>query len=499
MLVIKGITLSLFIPLFLLFFSFPYFTVTSKSLQQIEIWQKVLLYGKIVGLSIIRLKDDKVEERISLKIKALGDEREVKTSLDWIPENDFSFSSLTFTMESANKEGKAEQSKTFLTGKFDRGILNLNLNGVERELKVRPPLFTGSFYIFTIRNMINKGQVRNLKAGSKIVSVPYFDPSILRIDTLEISFAKDEAHGDEGGKKEKLVFVKEFAGIKSYLYFDTNGNFLGEKGAGGIETVYVSKNEALSSKFEDVDVIFSTSVRVEGEYPERREGLSYAIISVEGADDIPSFPPRQVVKRIGGKIYVELRDAHISGGDFKKYLSSEFLIESDDPSIKGLAFEILGGVEKSGNIGSGNIGKGGKVGSVVGAKGAEALSVARAVSDWLYSNIRKTSVLSIPSALEVIKTREGDCNEHAILAVALLRALKIPSRVVFGLVYEKGAFFYHAWVEFFDGRKWIEFDPTWGLFPADILRIRLGVGNVSEWVKVLEYVGKIKISFVSWN
>jgi transglutaminase-like putative cysteine protease len=105
----------------------------------------------------------------------------------------------------------------------------------------------------------------------------------------------------------------------------------------------------------------------------------------------------------------------------------------------------------------------------------------------------------MPSALQVLKTMKGDCNEHSILTVAILRALGIPSRVVFGLVYDSGSFFYHAWVEAFDGKNWIEFDPTWGLFPADILRIRIGTGNVSEWVKVLEYVGKIKIKFIDWQ
>ena len=47
----------------------------------------------------------------------------------------------------------------------------------------------------------------------------------------------------------------------------------------------------------------------------------------------------------------------------------------------------------------------------------------------------KSLGVGFASASEVCATREGDCSEHAVLLVALLRAAGIPSRAVSGVVY----------------------------------------------------------------
>ena len=61
--------------------------------------------------------------------------------------------------------------------------------------------------------------------------------------------------------------------------------------------------------------------------------------------------------------------------------------------------------------------------------------------------LEKKPTVSLPSALEVLRTRVGDCNEHTALYVAMARAQGIPSRIAVGLVHLRGAFYYHAWAE----------------------------------------------------
>jgi hypothetical protein len=68
------------------------------------------------------------------------------------------------------------------------------------------------------------------------------------------------------------------------------------------------------------------------------------------------------------------------------------------------------------------------------------------------------------SASIVVKRKEGDCTEHTVLYVALLRMFGFPARVVLGVVVfddgkSKGAFG-HAWAEYRNGEKWEAFDPT---------------------------------------
>lgn len=63
-------------------------------------------------------------------------------------------------------------------------------------------------------------------------------------------------------------------------------------------------------------------------------------------------------------------------------------------------------------------------------------------------------------ASEVWKSKEGVCRDYAILACTLLRAAQVPARLVSGLVLMDGRYYYHAWVEVWDGGNWIGVDAT---------------------------------------
>lgn len=116
----------------------------------------------------------------------------------------------------------------------------------------------------------------------------------------------------------------------------------------------------------------------------------------------------------------------------------------------------------------------------------------------VHSLLEKTPTVSLPSALEVLKTRVGDCNEHTALYVAMARALGIPARIAVGLVYLRGAFYYHAWAEVWldeaDGRGlWLPVDPTLNQFPADATHIRLARGGLDKQAAILGLIGQARI------
>jgi transglutaminase-like putative cysteine protease len=109
--------------------------------------------------------------------------------------------------------------------------------------------------------------------------------------------------------------------------------------------------------------------------------------------------------------------------------------------------------------------------------------------------------VSLPSALEVLRTKVGDCNEHTALYVALARAVNLPARIAVGLVYMRGAFYYHAWPEVYVetpavGGQWVAVDPTLNEFPADATHIRLVRGGLDRQTAVLPLIGKAKIRVV---
>jgi transglutaminase-like putative cysteine protease len=115
--------------------------------------------------------------------------------------------------------------------------------------------------------------------------------------------------------------------------------------------------------------------------------------------------------------------------------------------------------------------------------------------------LEKKPTVSIPSAREVLRTRVGDCNEHTALFVAMARAVGIPARIAVGLVFVRGAFYYHAWPEVYiaDGNNrglWLPVDPTLNEFPADATHIRLARGGLDKQTAILPLIGRLKMTVV---
>jgi transglutaminase-like putative cysteine protease len=119
-----------------------------------------------------------------------------------------------------------------------------------------------------------------------------------------------------------------------------------------------------------------------------------------------------------------------------------------------------------------------------------AYAAARRLSDHVYRLLEKAYGASHDRASDVLVARKGDCTEHAILTVALARALHVPARTVHGLVYARyadglDALYWHAWVEIRSAGEWIALDPTFGQDVADSTHLALGGGNQVDTVGLL--------------
>ena len=157
----------------------------------------------------------------------------------------------------------------------------------------------------------------------------------------------------------------------------------------------------------------------------------------------------------------------IPKGAHESYLSPSYLIQSEDELIKSQAREIIEDERDP-------------------AKAAET------INSWVFKNLKKEGTVSLPNALDVLKTKKGDCNEHAALFAALARAAGIPTKLVMGTIYIDGRFYYHAWNEVYLGR-WVAVDSTYGQLPADATHIKLIEGDIKKSAEIMKVVGKIKI------
>lgn len=158
------------------------------------------------------------------------------------------------------------------------------------------------------------------------------------------------------------------------------------------------------------------------------------------------------------------------GGDAARELRAEPLIQVGHPQIVATARRIIGNTR-------------------------DPVEAARRLNAWVYQALDKDVTLSVPSALQVLQARQGDCNEHTVLYIALARAAGLPARTAVGLVHVRGRFYYHAWPEvYLNG--WVAVDPTLGQFPADASHLRFLVGGLARQVELIRLIGRLSIEKV---
>ncbi len=156
--------------------------------------------------------------------------------------------------------------------------------------------------------------------------------------------------------------------------------------------------------------------------------------------------------------------------DCKPFIAASQGVQSDHPEFVRRAAEIVGRKEQP-------------------------LDKARAIFEWVHRKVDKRATVSLPSALDVLHTMRGDCNEHTYLFVALARAAGLPAKIMVGLAHHEGAFYYHAWPAVYVG-EWLEMDPTWGQEGVDATHIALVQGGLTDQMRLVKVVGQLKIKIL---
>jgi hypothetical protein len=189
------------------------------------------------------------------------------------------------------------------------------------------------------------------------------------------------------------------------------------------------------------------------------EGDTLVVRRETGLGGVPGAQPRLYLARL------PVRDTALAAA-----LASEPLVQSDDPRIEAQARQIAGRERRAG-------------------------PVAELLTHWVSHNLKKEITISVPSAVQVLEDRRGDCNEHTVLYVALARSLGLPARTAAGLVYLRGRFYYHAWPEVWLG-QWVAVDPTFDQFPADASHLRFVIGGLARQVELLRLIGRLQLTVV---
>ena len=122
---------------------------------------------------------------------------------------------------------------------------------------------------------------------------------------------------------------------------------------------------------------------------------------------------------------------------------------------------------------------------------AEDWKLVQAIAGWVNNHIDKKDYgTGFASALEVLNDRTGDCSEHSVLLVALLRAAGIPARVVSGLAYSDGNLIGHMWAE-----AHVDYWRTVDALDLELdpIRIRLSASKDSRALGMTDMTGEFSL------
>src|SRR5688500_12509466 len=310
-----------------------------------------------------------------------------------------------------------------------------------------------------------------------------FDPATLQ--NAPVTIAIDDREVVQGGGRRPIPAFKvqmTFASLTTTAWVTDTGEIVREESPMGLITVLETQEQAtalsVSNRMREDMLQASAIVPAMGRHTivEPRD-VSRLRLRVSGAD--LSGPDLQGEgQRVDGNVIELIDPRQLEGGptppDLDRYLRPEPFIESDAPEIRAEAERLVQGVTSP-------------------RERAERLT--REVN----SLVEKRPTVSLPSALEVLRTKVGGCNEHTVLFVAMGRSLGIPARIDVGVRLVRGAWYYHGSAgasidERSRRRLWRPVHPTSTQFPTDATHVRLARGGLDKQAAIMPMIGRVKMA-----
>ncbi|MCZ6469396.1 MAG: transglutaminase-like domain-containing protein [Candidatus Dadabacteria bacterium] len=441
-----------------------------------EYWMGIYSGDRRIGYSYNSIKTLKgiteVKELTKLKIDLLGKENEVETQASYKLEG-YKILSFNFEMKSGSMDLKAR-------GVREGDILKITMDTVsgttERSLSLQKELILPS--------LLPKWLIENKFSIGDSFEISLFEPlSVLMGMDSPISTHRIE--GKElvdipSGRFDTHKIYSNFMGTQSTSWMTAEGEIVKQEFPPGLIAIKESKEDILSKKNSSFDIVEKTSIPTNVKLDNARK-LKYLKIKLGGIDTAQGFDIEDGYRQYldGQILQIKSKDYNpkkspytlpYNAPEYLELLKAEFLIQSDDKEIVSITNKILDGETDPRNAAS-------------------------KINKWIYKNLKKSATVSLPNAKDVLKTKVGDCNEHAVLFSAMSRAAGIPTKTVLGAMYYEGRFYYHAWNEVYIG-QWVAVDSTYGQLPADATHIKLIEGDMAKSGEILKVVGKINIEII---
>jgi len=319
---------------------------------------------------------------------------------------------------------------------------------------------------------------KRLKTGDEIV-IHVFDPASMGQRPVSIKIMEEEPVVIMGQQIKAWKLDVDFMGARQFAWLGPEGDVLKEEGLLGMTLERVSKEQALDgltlSASSDLTEAASIAANIAIDNPGALTKMTLRLMNID-TKPLSLHGDRQAFHNSRLTITRETWPTAVSTrpypSEINKFTHASPFIQSDDPLIRKQVKKITSPNDSNGVR-------------------------AKKIINWLYRNIEKRPVISVPNASETLENRVGDCNEHAVLLAAMARAAGIPAQIEAGLVYQRGRFYYHAWNVLYLGGHWITADAVLGTLPADVTHIRLLRGVSDRQIDLIGVIGKLKLEILT--
>lgn len=363
-----------------------------------------------------------------------------------------------------------------ISGQLDGRRLDLQIKSASgstrsesRELAEAPSLAL---------NLPRQLAAAGLEAGMKR-TLSTFDPATLRNAPMQLSVEAREVIWAANKPVPAFRVRTTFQGLTSTSWITDVGEVVREESPMGLIVLRETRERATALAVPgsvQVDMLRAAAIQPSGPRIVDGAQLESLRIRIEGYALDPAETNGAGQTLEGDSVLVvdgATQKPGPAGPDVARALQPEPLIESDAPEIVAEARKAVGDA-------------------------SDPRTKAERLTRYVAALLEKKPTVSLPSALEVLRTGVGDCNEHTALFVAMARAAGLPARVAVGLVHVHDAFYYHAWPEVFvegpPGRGfWLAADPTLNQFPADPTHVVLARGGLDRQAAILPAMGQAKI------
>ncbi|EFK10882.1 transglutaminase-like protein [delta proteobacterium NaphS2] len=444
-------------------------------------WMEIYLKGRKVGFSETRVsplgEGQLIEEKMILALNLMGQPNVMRMSTRAVLDEDYALKRFLMIIDSGvvrfRVSGKVESDRILVeTGEGDKIR--------KHSIPADGPLTIGA-------GLPGFFKGRTIKVGDTF-GFSMFDPSVLAHRDVAIKVTDKTLISLNGKKYAAFRLEAKVWGQLLVFWLNEDGVLLKEEGFMGLTLV---RSDQAHAPFDvdgsaGADLYDAAAISVKRTLDRARD-ITYLKVKVTGLRDtgFDLTVLNENRQKLRGNVLeitqeiVPRRPPWKKGSatgmtpDLKAFLSPEINIQSDDAALLKKVREIAGD-EDDGRV------------------------VARKLMAWVYENVEKRPVASVPDALSVLGTKVGDCNEHAVLLTAFLRGAGIPARECVGIVYSDNRFFYHAWTEAWLGR-WISMDATLNQMPVDATHIKLVHGGLDRQAELMALMGKLKLEIVDYT